>query len=282
MDEIRCDPGGADLQVVTAGGGDSSLLLLPGFGGGISAYATLIEALSHEHHVVGISPRGFGSSAWSAPYSISTWVHDVVDVTIDVVGAPTAVVGHSFGALIATAAAAWRPEWFRAVLSLDQVLDLDIFVDMVAGTLGHWQAIRRAVVEAAGDVDALTCALAAADGMAGHPGEQLSSDELEQLALRWSVQDPAVLDPLTPERYRQWMADPLLADLPSRYHGPLLCIDGDPAAGSIVSELSAQRHRQLYPDSRQVRLEGVGHDLGHDDDPHRVADAMRPFLLDVT
>ena len=71
MDEIRYDPDGADLQVVTAGGGDSSLLLLPGFGGGVSSYATLIEALSREHRVVGISPRGFGSSAWSAPYSIS-------------------------------------------------------------------------------------------------------------------------------------------------------------------------------------------------------------------
>ena len=204
-----------------------------------------------------------------------------MDVAIDVVGAPTIVVGHSFGALLAIAAAAERPAWFRAVVSLDQVLDLDNFVDMVAATLGHWQAVRRAVVEAAGDVDALTRALAAADGLAGRSGEQLSINELEQVALRWSVQDPAVLDQLTPVRYRQWMADPLLADLPSRYDGPLLCIDGDPAAGSIVSERTAQRHRQLYPDSRQVRLEGVGHDLGRNDDPHRVVDAMRPFLRDV-
>lgn len=281
MDESRYDADGADLQVVTAGQGDSSLLLLPGFGGGITSYGALIEALSHEHRVVGISPRGFGSSAWSPPYTISTWVDDVVDVTIDLVGAPTVVVGHSFGALLAIAAAAGRSEWFRAVVSLDQVLDLHTFVELAATTLDHWQAVRSAVLEAGGDTDALRRVLASSDGLGIGPGEGPSTDELERLAARWAVQDPAVLDQSTPDRHGQWLADPSLADLPARYDGPLLCINADPAAGSIVSDRSAQRHRELYPGVLQTRLSGVGHDLGLDDDPRRVVDAMRPFLRDV-
>jgi pimeloyl-ACP methyl ester carboxylesterase len=279
--EIRDVGVGVDLEIVQAGMGATTVLVVPGFGGGIRAYDAFLRALADEYHVLGLSVRGFGRSAWAAPYSIGDWVADVVGVVRDATRTPVVAIGHSFGAYLALAAAAQEPSRFRAVVSLDQILDLAVFVPLARHLNGYWQQVRLAVIEAAGDTDELAASLAEVIALDGRLGDTRSVDELRETAQLWSTQDPAVLDSLTDERSDEWMRDPQITDLPRRVSCPVFFVDGDPEAGSIVSAEMAAGNLASFAGSRQVRLDGVGHQLGLDNTPERVVDAIRPLLAQL-
>lgn len=263
---------GVGLEIVEAGSGSTTLVVAPGFGSGIGSYGAFIEELAHDFSVVGFSPRGFGRSGWASPYVISGWVDDLVDVVRYRAQGPVVAVGHSFGALLALAAAAVEPARIRAVISLDQIIELDEFRPRAKQLNGFWQQIRLAAIDAEGNRDTLAARLAdlvADDG------------QIDRLATRWSRQDPAVLESLTDERFDEWLSDPVLDDLPGRVRCPVLCVNGDPGAGSIVSDAQGVRNLAAYPGSVQVRLDGVDHGLGLDEKPAPIVDAMRAFLTNL-
>lgn len=264
------DVGGAvDLEIIEAGGGATTLLVAPGFGGGISSYAPFIEQLALDYRVVGFSPRGFGRSGWASPYSISDWVDDLLDVARHSTQPPVVAVGHSFGALLALAAAAVAPSRFRAVISLDQIIEVEEFRHLAKQLNGYWQQIRVAALDAGGDRDTLAERFA----------EIIADDgRIDELATRWSLQDPAVLESLTDERSDEWLSDPVLDDLPERVRCPIFCVNGDPGAGSIVSDVQGLRNLAAFPGSDQIRLAGVDHGLGLDEKPVPTVDAIRAFL----
>ncbi len=58
---------------------------------------------------------------------------------------------------------------------------------------------------------------------------------------------------------------------------PVLILQGDPAAGGLLSDREVERALRLLPRPTHLRLEGIGHEL-HGVHPERVLAAMGPFL----
>jgi pyruvate dehydrogenase E2 component (dihydrolipoamide acetyltransferase) len=130
---------GVALEVVTQGAGDA-VVLLPGFGAGMSAFARQVPALAERWCVVGVHPRGVGLS--DAPVAER---YDVAVAAADVavaVGRPAHVIGASFGAAVALELALARPELVRSLALITP------FVEAGARLLAVCEAWCRVAAEA--------------------------------------------------------------------------------------------------------------------------------------
>lgn len=104
---------GIALEVPTQGEG-TPVLLLPGFGTDVSAFARQVPALAQRYQTRGVNPRGVGFS--DAPeaerYDISTAAADAAVVA----GGPAHVIGASLGAAVALELALRHPECVRSLI----------------------------------------------------------------------------------------------------------------------------------------------------------------------
>jgi pyruvate dehydrogenase E2 component (dihydrolipoamide acetyltransferase) len=103
---------GVALEAPTLGEGEP-VLLLPGFGTDISAFALQIPELAKSYRVTGINPRGIGMSDAS-----DVEEYDPALLAVDalaVAGGPAHVVGASMGAAVALEMAMASPEHVRSL-----------------------------------------------------------------------------------------------------------------------------------------------------------------------
>jgi len=111
---------GLSLEVPAVGEGDP-VLLLPGFGTDVAAFARQTPMLAEHHRVRGMNPRGVGLS--DAPDASS---YDVADLAADaaaLIEAPTHVIGASLGAAVALELALTRPERVRSLTLITPFLE---------------------------------------------------------------------------------------------------------------------------------------------------------------
>lgn len=103
---------GVRLEVLRAGAGDP-VLLLPGFGSDVSAFASQTRKLIETHRVIGVNPRGVGlSDAPQQPqYDVATAAADAGALLSEA----THVVGASLGAAVAIELALRFPERVRSL-----------------------------------------------------------------------------------------------------------------------------------------------------------------------
>lgn len=103
---------GVGLEVLREGEGDP-VVLLPGFGTDVSSFALQTPALAGSFEVIGVNPRGVGSS--DAPeadvYDVARAAQDVAAV----LDGKTHVVGASLGAATAIELALQRPDLVRSL-----------------------------------------------------------------------------------------------------------------------------------------------------------------------
>jgi len=108
---------GVALECLRAGSGDP-VLLLPGFGVDVSAFAPQAADLAERHAVIGLAPRGVGgSSAPALPrYDVAQAAADAL-AALDALGvsAPVHVVGASLGAAVALELALAQPKRVRSL-----------------------------------------------------------------------------------------------------------------------------------------------------------------------
>ncbi|MCP4004516.1 MAG: alpha/beta fold hydrolase [bacterium] len=106
--------GGICLEVPTQGPEDGEpVLLLPGFGSDVSAFAHQIPALAEEYRVRGVNPRGVGLS--DAPEAECYRVADAANDAAALSEAPSHVIGTSLGAAAALELALEQPERVRSL-----------------------------------------------------------------------------------------------------------------------------------------------------------------------
>jgi pimeloyl-ACP methyl ester carboxylesterase len=113
---------GVSLEVPVTGaqaGTADQVLLIPGFGTDVSAFARQIPVLADAYRVYGMNPRGVGLSDApdSASYGIATAASDAAAL----LGEPSHVIGTSLGAAIALETALEHPD---RVLSLTLIAPL--------------------------------------------------------------------------------------------------------------------------------------------------------------
>ncbi len=105
------------LRVVRTGRGDTTLLLLHGYGESLMAYRAMFDRLAQHHRVVALDLPGFGLSDKPAgPYDLATMQHTLEDFISRWIQGPVVVVGHSMGGELAAALALARPDRIVALV----------------------------------------------------------------------------------------------------------------------------------------------------------------------
>jgi pimeloyl-ACP methyl ester carboxylesterase len=143
---VQVAPGIA-LEVPTEGDGDP-VILLPGFGTDVSAFAAPARALAKRYRVRAVNPRGVGLS--DAPEQER---YDVAELAADaaaLIDAPTHVVGASLGAAIAIELALAQVEKVRTLTLITP------FVEADARLLAVLDAWCRVAAETSADTTAAT------------------------------------------------------------------------------------------------------------------------------
>lgn len=130
---------GVSLEVPTLGQGEP-VLLLPGFGTDVSAFAPQSAALAETYRVLGVNPRGVGlSDASEEPsYSPTLLARDACAVLEE----PAHVIGASMGAAVALEIALERPERVRSLTLITPAVDVSARLRAV---LAAWCVLAASV-----------------------------------------------------------------------------------------------------------------------------------------
>lgn len=128
---------GVRLEVPSQGQGDV-VVLLPGFGTDVSAFAPLTAVLAERFRVVGVNPRGVAGSDAPAVecYDLATAAADAAAT----LGGPAHVVGASLGAAVAIELGLSRPDLVR---SLTLVTPFVVANGRLLAVLDAWCEVAR-------------------------------------------------------------------------------------------------------------------------------------------
>jgi pimeloyl-ACP methyl ester carboxylesterase len=256
-----------------------TLLLLHGVTRCWRDWEPILPALTNEWRVVALDHRGHGGSGRAASYLVTDYVADAVRFVREEMAAPLVILGHSLGAMVAAAVAAEVPEFVRAVVLEDP--PFHTMGDRIAATA--WQAQftgMREVARRGGSIDEL------ADGLAEirlpAPGGTFRrlGDLRDRASLRWSADclthlDPAVLTPVIEGR---WLDGYDVVQILARIRCPALLLQGDSAAGGVMTDADSDEVVQALSSCQRVRFPGIGHQL-HRDSPEAVLRALQDFTL---
>ncbi|WP_135663847.1 alpha/beta fold hydrolase [Halorhabdus rudnickae] len=234
-------------------GEGSPLILLHGSSADRHSFRPLLPHLADEHTLVVPDRRGRGDSGDGDDYSLDREVADLQAIVADLDEAP-AVFGHSFGGLVALAAAP-KLDIRRLVLYEPALLVGEYRDDDLADRL-------QAHVDAGERRDALKLFIEAGSGV---PDATL---------LPWWPEDAPFDRVETIVRESRAVEDYRLAE----DHGiemPTLLLRGDRGPEHLRNAVSTLADR--LPDARTTTLDGVGH-MGLESAPERVGDAVASFL----
>jgi pimeloyl-ACP methyl ester carboxylesterase len=144
------DAGGVLVRTVRAGTGDTTLLLLHGYGESLTTWRSLFDPLATRAKVVAIDLPGFGASAKpDVPYSLPILTERLSHFIDRWTTGPLVVVGHSMGGELAAALALARPDRVK-LLVLIAPAGFRIGLAGIAGsmtaakarTIGRYLALR--------------------------------------------------------------------------------------------------------------------------------------------
>lgn len=143
------------VRALVAGTGDTTLLLLHGYGESLLTWRAILDRLARHYRVVAFDLPGFGASDKPpGPYSLprmTDWARQVLDRTTP--RGPVILIGHSMGGEIAASLATRAPDRIVAAVLIAPagfVLGLGGLVDSMsdrkARTLGWYEAARSFIL----------------------------------------------------------------------------------------------------------------------------------------
>ncbi len=105
------DAGGVLVRTVRAGSGDTTLLLLHGYGESLTTWRATFDALAIGHRAIAIDLPGFGGSAKpDVSYSLAAMTGRLSGFIDRWTSGPVVVIGHSMGGELAASLALARPD----------------------------------------------------------------------------------------------------------------------------------------------------------------------------
>ncbi|MEM8577968.1 MAG: alpha/beta fold hydrolase [Pseudomonadota bacterium] len=235
------------------------VLIAHGLYGSGRNWGVIAKRLSDRGRVVTVDMRNHGASGQTDTHSYEDLAKDLAD-TIEALGAPFDVVGHSMGGKAAMALAVTRPALVSRL----------VVGDIAPVAYGHSQI---QFIEAMRKVDLAAVArrsdAAAALGAAGvEPALQaFLTQSLDIAGRRWRLN----LDTLAAEMPKI-LSFPAL---PGTYPGPALILSG--ADSAYVTPEHRPAIKALLPAARFAKIKGAGHWL-HADQPRAFEAAVRAFL----
>lgn len=235
---------GVALEVLREGAGDP-VLLLPGFGTDVSSFALQARALAEHHSVVGVNPRGVGSS--DAPdiprYDLARAAADAAAV----LDGSAHVVGASLGAAVALELALLQP---------DRVRSLTLITPFVEAT-PRLLAVTDAWCRIAAQADAVALAHAMAPWLFSEAF--LADDTLRERTVRGLVASVAKVPATTLERAAAGLAawSGTRSDDLGKIDTPCLVL----AAGADLLTPDASTIAAAIPGANLIAFPGSGHAL---------------------
>ncbi len=253
------------------------LVFLPGFPRYWSEYRPLLDMLEPHYHLFALSMRGQGLSQRSPPYTIASYITDTIAFLRGVVGGGALGIGHSAGAWFGLAAANDFPDLFSAFVSIDQPLNPEDHV-IAHGTDVSAVGQLLAALRAARDVDELKKRLSCLLTSNGRSwAEEMDDREILERAHQLSKIDPETFAPWA-NGLENWIMVAELQRWPGQYRAPLLFLDGDPDAGSMLTASAVHYNLSRYPWAQRVELKGHDHIMGLRSDPERSVAEIRSFF----
>jgi len=254
------------------------LVFLPGFPDTWQGNMPALDALAQDHAVWSPTSRGMGESGHAASYSIADWVADVGAFIRAVAEPPVLGVGHSAGSWFGLAAAVTDPGLFRAFVSLDQPLNPEVHVAFHKPRVPVYGGFARAIRAASGREDLARRLYGVPTTLGKTLGEIETEEELLANADFFLNTDPEIFAAWEHDYLARWLLVPELQSWPGEYRGPLLFIDGDPDAGSMVTLEARAYHLARSPWADRVQIPGANHGLGLTEDPAPVVAEIRRFF----
>ena len=239
--------------------GRPPLLIVHGLYGSARNWGVIAKRLSDARQVITVDLRNHGDSPWDAAHDYPDLAVDLVD-TIEEIGSPVDVVGHSMGGKAAMVLALTRPDLVARLVVADiapkaythtQLPFIEKMRQVDLETL-----IRRS--EAAEQLGALGVEPAL---------QSFFTQSLDVAKKRWKLN----LDALA-ENMPKIMTFP---EISGSYDGAALFLTG--AQSDYVQREDRARIKALFPSARFAALPGAGHWL-HADRPREFEAAVRVFL----
>lgn len=111
------DAAGVPLRTLRAGGGDTTLFLIHGFGESLFTWRAIVDPLATHYRVVAIDLPGFGGSGKpDGPYVVDSMTARLSGFLDRWILGPVIVVGHSMGGQLAASLALSRPDRIAAAV----------------------------------------------------------------------------------------------------------------------------------------------------------------------
>ncbi len=252
------------LTMIDKGTG-SPLVLIPGLQGRLEWMLPTIDALARRHRVLSFS---LGDTNGSDPFP--GWL-DIVDRLIDRTGEPrVALMGVSYGGLIAVRYAARRPERVSSLILVASPSPL-YTLDRLSAACAKYPRAALPLFALRGFLRMAPEIVAARDRW---PSRMRFAVEYAGRALRY---------PLSPTQMatwvRAWMQSDIAAEC-ARVATPALLITGEPALDRVVPVNSTLEYRTLLRDTRHEVLPRTGH-LGWVSKPDEFSVLVDRFLDDA-
>ncbi len=225
-------------------------------------YVPLLPVLTCRWQVLAVDMRGHGKSQrTSGRYLVRDYMRDVFAFVRDAVDEPAVIYGHSLGAMVAAAVAAYLPDKVRAVIMEDPPFDTmgeeitqTQFFSLFNGIKG---LLGRGL-----DVDETARELAEMlVGSADDPKWKRLGDVRDPVSLRFVAKcltqvDPTVLKPIVEG---QWLEDFHRNEILRRVKCPTLLLQADPEAGGMLPDKDAKQIADVMANCLLVKVLGCGH-----------------------
>ena len=250
--------GDVRIRTVRAGQGDTTLLLLHGFGESLMGVRLIFDRLARHYRVVAVDLPGFGASEKpDRPYDLPVMEARLSDFLRRWLRPPVVLVGHSMGGELAAAIALANPDRVTAVVLIDPAgYGLNPALSDSAG---------QAIPEAAWVAGALPYVLPIHDPLwLAEPAEWADYDPAADSAYQKST-----------ERVLKEFDFAVLRDRYSELEQPTLLIWG--RLDTTIPLTIGQSMANLIPCDTLVVLPQAMH-RPHQSDPDRVAAEIEHFL----
>jgi pimeloyl-ACP methyl ester carboxylesterase len=263
LTEYTLAVGEASLHYARGPSSGPPMLLLHGVLRAWQDFMPLIPALAARWQVDALDFRGHGrSTPRPGHYRVVDYVEDAALFLRHGCDEPAVVYGHSLGAMVALAVAGGpAAECCKAVILEDppfetvgnrihETVFLSQFLGMkpLAGSKASIAEVARALAE----IELVT------------PGTGRITrlgDVRDAVALRFGARCLKQVDPdvLTPIVAGEWLKGYDLDAILAGVRCPVLLLQGDMAAGGMLTDGDAERLASRLPDCARIKLEGVGH-----------------------
>lgn len=281
---MTCDSGEGRVKVMASPPAGPPMLLLHGVTRGWKDWLSIEYGLSSRWQLFCLDFRGHGDSDRTpGRYFVKDYVRDARAALEQAIGAPAVVVGHSLGAMVAAAVADGASVPVRGVVLEDPPFDTLSGRIFQTPYLSQFVGVQK-ILRQTRDVPTLARILA--DVVLTNPQTGASyrvGDVRDEAFLRFhawclSKMDVEALDPVVAGRWLDGFdVDGVIAGM----RCPVLLMQGEASAGSMLTDEDAQRIVERAGDVVHVRFAEVGHQI-HAMQPEDAVRTMTAFLETLT